>query len=94
MAEGYGRDTPPMYAGGNEESRSAGQPLSDFLLQLEDYTPTVYKLLDNYEKRKSRFFKFEIYTGIDFSRFPMLSADTTFTQLASILQIRECERMR
>ncbi|XP_046617741.1 transcription initiation factor TFIID subunit 10-like isoform X2 [Neodiprion virginianus] len=41
MAEGYGRDTPPIYSGTNEEPRSAGQPLSDFLLQLEDYTPTV-----------------------------------------------------
>lgn len=25
----------------DEEIKSAGQPLSDFLLQLEDYTPTV-----------------------------------------------------
>lgn len=40
MAEDFGRDTPPMYTG-NEETKTAGQPLSDFLLQLEDYTPTV-----------------------------------------------------
>jgi len=38
MAENFGRETPPAY---NEESKSVGQPLSDFLLQLEDYTPTV-----------------------------------------------------
>ncbi|KAL6257355.1 transcription initiation factor TFIID subunit 10-like [Pogonomyrmex barbatus] len=40
MAEGFGRETPPIY---NEETKkpTAGQPLSDFLLQLEDYTPTI-----------------------------------------------------
>ena len=40
MSEDFGRDTPPMYAA-NDDSKTAGQPLSDFLLQLEDYTPTV-----------------------------------------------------
>lgn len=38
MAENLGRETPPNY---NEENKTAGQPLADFLLQLEDYTPTV-----------------------------------------------------
>lgn len=38
MAENSERETKPGY---NEESKNAGQPLSDFLLQLEDYTPTV-----------------------------------------------------
>lgn len=38
MAENFGRETPPNY---NEENKTAGQPLADFLLQLEDYTPTV-----------------------------------------------------
>jgi len=38
MAENFGRETPPIYS---EEIKTAGQPLSDFLLQLEDYTPTV-----------------------------------------------------
>jgi hypothetical protein len=28
-------------ASGSEESKTAGQPLADFLMQLEDYTPTV-----------------------------------------------------
>ena len=27
----------------NEEIKTAGQPLSDFLMQLEDYIPTVRK---------------------------------------------------
>lgn len=46
MAEDFGRETPPMYTA-NEEIKTAGQPLSDFLLQLEDYTPTVvtYKII-------------------------------------------------
>lgn len=39
MTEDFGGDTPSMYT--NEETKTAGQPLSDFLLQLEDYTPTV-----------------------------------------------------
>lgn len=35
----------------DEEIKTAGQPLSDFLLQLEDYTPTVrYALLITYLK--------------------------------------------
>ena len=38
MAENFGRETPTTY---NEETKTAGQPLSDFLMQLEDYTPTV-----------------------------------------------------
>lgn len=38
MTDNFGRETPPF---GSEESKTAGQPLSDFLLQLEDYTPTV-----------------------------------------------------
>lgn len=29
-----------------DEPATAGQPLSDFLLQLEDYTPTVYLILN------------------------------------------------
>lgn len=37
MAENSARET-SIY---NEENKTAGQPLSDFLLQLEDYTPTV-----------------------------------------------------
>lgn len=41
MTENFERDIPPMYT--SEEPKTAGQPLSDFLLQLEDYTPTVYK---------------------------------------------------
>ncbi|KAG7212683.1 hypothetical protein KM043_012962 [Ampulex compressa] len=40
MAENFGRNTPTMF-NANEEPKTAGQPLSDFLLQLEDYTPTV-----------------------------------------------------
>lgn len=49
MTEDFGRNTPPYT---NEETKTAGQPLSDFLLQLEDYTPTVSKqrigiLVDN-----------------------------------------------
>lgn len=42
MAEDFGRDTPPMYTA-SEETKTAGQPLSDFLVQLEDYVPTVGK---------------------------------------------------
>ncbi|XP_018355819.1 PREDICTED: transcription initiation factor TFIID subunit 10-like isoform X2 [Trachymyrmex septentrionalis] len=38
MAENFGKETSPIY---NEETKTAGQPLSDFLMQLEDYTPTV-----------------------------------------------------
>lgn len=38
MAENHERQTPTNY---NEEAKTSGQPLSDFLLQLEDYTPTV-----------------------------------------------------
>ena len=41
MTEDFGRDTPPYTT--NEETKTAGQPLSDFLLQLEDYTPTASK---------------------------------------------------
>ncbi|KAL6432944.1 transcription initiation factor TFIID subunit 10-like [Cataglyphis hispanica] len=41
MAENFGRETPSAYKKEEEESKTAGQPLSDFLLQLEDYTPTV-----------------------------------------------------
>lgn len=40
-AENSGRGTPPGYLSKDEEVQSAGKPLSDFLLQLEDYTPTV-----------------------------------------------------
>ncbi|XP_076237187.1 transcription initiation factor TFIID subunit 10 [Calliopsis andreniformis] len=40
MSEDFGRETPQVYST-NEETKTAGQPLSDFLLQLEDYTPTV-----------------------------------------------------
>lgn len=29
----------------SENTRTAGQPLSDFLLQLEDYVPTVSRYL-------------------------------------------------
>lgn len=46
MTEDFGGDTPSMYT--NEETKTAGQPLSDFLLQLEDYTPTVGKRHYNY----------------------------------------------
>lgn len=38
MAENLERKTPLNFT---EDTKSAGQPLSDFLLQLEDYTPTV-----------------------------------------------------
>lgn len=41
MTEDFGRNTPPYTT--NEETKTAGQPLSDFLLQLEDYTPTASK---------------------------------------------------
>lgn len=44
MAENLGRATPPTFSN-NEEPKSAGQPLSDFLVQLEDYTPTVSDFL-------------------------------------------------
>lgn len=39
-SDNSGRDTPSGFAS-NDEPKTAGQPLSDFLVQLEDYTPTV-----------------------------------------------------
>ncbi|KAF3420300.1 hypothetical protein E2986_10278 [Frieseomelitta varia] len=46
MTEDFGRDTPPYTT--NEETKTAGQPLSDFLLQLEDYTPTANAISEHY----------------------------------------------
>lgn len=40
MADNFGKESTPTY-GSSDEPKTAGQPLSDFLLQLEDYTPTV-----------------------------------------------------
>lgn len=35
-----GHETPPL-TGSDYEVQTQGQPLSDFLMQLEDYSPTV-----------------------------------------------------
>ena len=40
MAENFGRHSPTV-SDQTEDPKTAGQPLADFLLQLEDYTPTV-----------------------------------------------------
>lgn len=77
-----------MYAA-NEDSKTAGQPLSDFLLQLEDYTPTVassrilivVRLLP--EQRNKRRFCF---------RCPMRSANIICTPRASTRRIPECKQ--
>lgn len=45
MAENdTGRETPPNYAQG-DDVKTAGESIADFLLQLEDYVPTVNHFL-------------------------------------------------
>lgn len=45
MGDNFGIHRTPALRGAAPEERTQGQILSDFLVQLEDYTPTVRTLL-------------------------------------------------
>jgi hypothetical protein len=72
-----------------DDVKTAGQPLSDFLLQLEDYTPTV-KIICTYYV----FYYLQVHFISNFciinSRFQMQLVNIIYIPLASIQPIPEC----
>lgn len=85
MTEDFGRDTPPYTT--NEETKTAGQPLSDFLLQLEDYTPTVSK-----QRIGILIGSMTNILNYAFNRYQTLSVNITCILLVLIQQIPECKQ--
>lgn len=67
------------------EDRTQGQIMSDFLVQLEDYNPTVCLLVI------MSMFEFSVIPNIIFYRSRMPSLRTISTRPDLRLPIRECE---
>ena len=88
MAESSDKDA--SYSS-KEEPTTAGQPLSDFLLQLEDYTPTVFSLffILNYINSKKLNIK-QVDIKYFFS-YLMPSRNTTYVREDSIQQMQGCK---